>query len=118
VRELTYRLVFLASSVQPLEIRTGVHNVRDAPETAEKMMEAFTEEERETVKEMGRTPHLYQRMIESIAPTVFGHEWVKRGVLLMLLGGVHKKTPEGVKLRGETSTPASSATLPQPSPSS
>lgn len=26
---------------------------------------------------------------------------VKRGVLLMLLGGVHKKTAEGIKLRGD-----------------
>jgi DNA replicative helicase MCM subunit Mcm2 (Cdc46/Mcm family) len=26
---------------------------------------------------------------------------VKRGVLLMLFGGVHKATPEGIKLRGD-----------------
>lgn len=29
------------------------------------------------------------------------HTQVKRGVLLMLLGGVHKKTAEGIKLRGD-----------------
>jgi DNA replication licensing factor MCM6 len=41
-------------------------------------------------------------MARSICPSVFGHEEVKRGILLMLLGGVHKKTPkEGIKLRGD-----------------
>eukprot|EP00616_Rhizochromulina_sp_CCMP1243_P004380 CAMPEP_0118992468 /NCGR_PEP_ID=MMETSP1173-20130426/53464_1 /TAXON_ID=1034831 /ORGANISM="Rhizochromulina marina cf, Strain CCMP1243" /LENGTH=84 /DNA_ID=CAMNT_0006943657 /DNA_START=11 /DNA_END=261 /DNA_ORIENTATION=- len=49
-------------------------------------------------------PNLYQKMVDSIAPNVFGHQWVKRGVLLMLLGGVHKRTPEGIKLRGDINT--------------
>jgi len=30
-----------------------------------------------------------------------GHDEVKRGILLMLFGGVHKKTIEGIKLRGD-----------------
>jgi DNA replication licensing factor MCM6 len=33
--------------------------------------------------------------------SVFGHLEVKRGVLLMLFGGVHKTTPEGISLRGD-----------------
>ena len=40
-------------------------------------------------------------LVESICPSVFGHLEVKRGVLLMLFGGVHKKTPEGISLRGD-----------------
>ena len=36
----------------------------------------------------------------SIAPAVHGHEEVKKGILLMLLGGVNKKTKEGVNIRG------------------
>ena len=43
---------------------------------------------------------LYQ-LVESIAPTTFGHKEVKRGILLMLLGGVHKTTQEGIRLRGD-----------------
>ena len=53
---------------------------------------------------MSQTPNLYQKMVETVAPSVFGHQWVKRGVLLMLLGGVHKRTPEGIKLRGDINT--------------
>ena len=42
-----------------------------------------------------------QQMADSICPSVFGHSEVKRGVLLMLFGGVHKKTKEGISLRGD-----------------
>ena len=41
------------------------------------------------------------QLAESIAPTTFGHLEVKRGILLMLLGGVHKTTSEGIRLRGD-----------------
>jgi DNA replication licensing factor MCM6 len=40
-------------------------------------------------------------MVESICPSVFGHQDIKRGILLMLFGGVHKTTPEGIPLRGD-----------------
>ena len=54
-----------------------------------------------TIKKMLQTPHLYQKMTESICPSVFGHLEIKRGVLLMLLGGVHKCTKEKINLRGD-----------------
>ncbi|CAJ2674818.1 unnamed protein product [Trifolium pratense] len=34
-----------------------------------------------------------------IAPTVFGHREVKQAILLLLVGGVHKSTHEGINLR-------------------
>jgi len=104
VKELTYRTCFMASGVQPLEVRTGVHNVRDAPDGPDNLASEFTQEERDEILRMSQTPNLYQKMVESVAPSVFGHQWVKRGVLLMLLGGVHKRTPEGIKLRGDINT--------------
>jgi DNA replicative helicase MCM subunit Mcm2 (Cdc46/Mcm family) len=30
-----------------------------------------------------------------------GHEIVKKGILLQLMGGVHKQTGEGINLRGD-----------------
>ena len=50
---------------------------------------------------MKNTPSLYSKLVKSIAPTVFGHEEVKRGILLQAFGGVHKTTQEGIKLRGD-----------------
>jgi DNA replication licensing factor MCM6 len=37
----------------------------------------------------------------SIAPGICGHLDVKKGILLMLVGGIPKKTDEGIKLRGD-----------------
>ena len=45
--------------------------------------------------------HIYSRLVESIAPTVYDHEIVKKGLLLQLTGGVHKQTGEGMHLRGD-----------------
>ena len=61
----------------------------------------LTPEEREDIRRMKSTSDLYTKLVSSVAPGVFGHQEVKRGVLLMLLGGVHKTTPEGIKLRGD-----------------
>lgn len=61
----------------------------------------LTDAQKLEISNMRNTPNLYARMVESICPTVFGHSEIKRGVLLMLFGGVHKKTAEGTMLRGD-----------------
>jgi DNA replication licensing factor MCM6 len=36
-----------------------------------------------------------------VAPTVYGHLDVKKGLLLQLFGGIPKKTSDDLKLRGD-----------------
>lgn len=50
---------------------------------------------------MVNSEYIYSRLVSSIAPTVYGHEIVKKGLLLQLMGGVHKQTKEGMYLRGD-----------------
>jgi len=80
-------------------------NIRGEEETGEESGQAFiqtlTEPEFEELKTMINSDHIYSRLVESIAPTVYGHELVKKGILLQLMGGVHKRTPEGMHLRGD-----------------
>lgn len=63
--------------------------------------EMFSSEEREEIARMKATPNLYQKLVESMAPAIFGHQDIKAGILLMLFGGVHKVTREGINLRGD-----------------
>eukprot|EP00936_MAST-01D_sp_MAST-1D-sp1_P002238 g2238.t1 len=98
-RDLTYRLAFLASSVQAAEQRFNQTDIRQEADVD--VQNSFTEEEREEILSMKRDPQLYKKMARSVCPSVFGHDEVKRGVLLMLFGGVHKKTKEGISLRGD-----------------
>jgi DNA replication licensing factor MCM6 len=58
-------------------------------------------EERHMVMKMSATNNLFTKLSTSIAPSVWGHLDVKKGILLQLFGGVHKSTQEGIKLRGD-----------------
>jgi DNA replication licensing factor MCM6 len=100
VRDLTYKLAFLASTVQSLDARFGVW-ASSGEEDEESVAEMFSLEELEDIQRMRDDPDLYNNLVKSIAPSVFGHEELKRGILLMLFGGVHKATLEGIQLRGD-----------------
>ncbi len=46
-------------------------------------------------------PDLYDRLARSIAPEIWGHEDIKKALLLQLVGGVTKETSDGMKIRGD-----------------
>ncbi|KFM80590.1 hypothetical protein X975_03952, partial [Stegodyphus mimosarum] len=55
----------------------------------------MTQEEAEAIL----STHNYDQMASSIAPEIFGHEDVKKALLLLLVGGVDRN-PNGMKIRG------------------
>jgi len=61
----------------------------------------FTTHERHEVINMKSEDDLYTKLARSIAPSVYGHMDVKKGLLLQLFGGIQKRTNEGIKLRGD-----------------
>ena len=99
VRDLTYRLAFLASSVQQHGGRFGHECMQE--DTKESIMEQFTTEEIDEIVLMSEEDDLLAKMRRFIAPTVFGHADIRLGILLMLFGGVHKRSSTGMKLRGD-----------------
>uniref|UniRef100_A0A493TT82 DNA replication licensing factor MCM6 n=1 Tax=Anas platyrhynchos platyrhynchos TaxID=8840 RepID=A0A493TT82_ANAPP len=101
VRELSYKLVFLACYVAPTNPRFGGKELRDEEQTAESIKNQMTVKEWEKVFEMSQDKNLYHNLCTSLFPTIHGNDEVKRGVLLMLFGGVPKTTSEGTSLRGD-----------------
>ena len=124
VRDLTYRMAFLACFSSPdtstqgqsanQQLNGTSYNIlnslnqsesADIYDSGEKAQEAYLESltpaEIDDLKFMVHTPHIYSRLVNSLAPMVYGHEIVKKGLLLQLLGGVSKQTPEGMALRGD-----------------
>ncbi|KAI8848965.1 MCM2/3/5 family-domain-containing protein [Chytridium lagenaria] len=103
VRDLTYKLTFLGSYVRLSQGRDALNAGHDTFESGdiEEIERQFNEAELEEIRQMRNDRHLYHKVITSVAPHIFGHEDIKKGVLLQLLGGVHKKTPEGINLRGD-----------------
>jgi len=72
-------------------------------ETASKEPESLqiTPEEERLFKEMARDPNIHQRLIESIAPSIYGLDHIKKAIMLLLFGGRPKQFPDGVKVRGD-----------------
>lgn len=97
VREMNYKMLFLASSI----VQDGTLGPKDE-ENEEDVVKDFNDEQRARIIEMGyNTPNLYDRLADCIAPNIYGHDNIKKGILLMMFGGVHKKTIGKVSLRGD-----------------
>ena len=50
---------------------------------------------------MSQDKDIYNKLAISLAPGVYGHVEIKKGILLMLMGGVHKRSEEGANIRGD-----------------
>lgn len=101
VRELSYRMAFLSCSVTPTNPRFGGVEYCSEDLTPDMLKKHMTTEEWEKIYSMSRDKDLYHSLISSLFPTVHGNDEVKRGILLMLFGGVPKTTQEGTSLRGD-----------------
>jgi DNA replication licensing factor MCM5 len=61
----------------------------------------FSEEEEEEFLEMSRRDDLYEVFANSIAPSIYGNEDIKKAVACLLMGGSKKILPDGMRLRGD-----------------
>lgn len=112
VRDLTYRLAFLSCMVMPdnTNLGGGVGDIIASLQTAndenaavaqEAVLASFGPAEIEDLRKMVHSDHIYSRLVNSLAPMVYGHEVIKKGLLLQLMSGVSKSTAEGMQLRGD-----------------
>ncbi|KAJ8142425.1 hypothetical protein OY671_004420 [Metschnikowia pulcherrima] len=108
VRDLTYKLAFYACHISSLVNKSSDSSDQAERETEfqgvneqEMFLNSLRDSEVSQLKDMVKDEHVYDKLVRSIAPAVFGHETIKKGILLQLLGGVHKQTVEGINLRGD-----------------
>ncbi|OSS45205.1 hypothetical protein B5807_09354 [Epicoccum nigrum] len=124
VRDLTYRMSFLACMISPdhttpgqssnhhlngqaSNILASLHqgqiesNATSGEEAQEEYLATLTAAEIQDLKDMVHKPNIFMRLVDSIAPMVYGHQVIKKGILLQLMSGVSKETPEGMALRGD-----------------
>eukprot|EP01018_Ginkgo_biloba_P018817 Gb_01563 [translate_table: standard] len=82
-----FRTVIVANNVSQLnkEINTPV----------------FTSEDIKNIKKIGNRQDTFGLLGESLAPSIYGHTWIKKAVVLQLLGGVEKNLKNGTHLRGD-----------------
>ncbi|CDZ97334.1 mcm-domain-containing protein [Phaffia rhodozyma] len=60
-----------------------------------------TDKVKEDLEAIREDPNIYHKLALSIAPEIYGHEDVKKALLLLLIGGVTKNVNDGMKIRGD-----------------
>ncbi|CAF1135843.1 unnamed protein product [Adineta ricciae] len=88
VRDLTYHLAFLACHITPAE-QTNVETL------------LTSDSKKKRIETMMSDKNLFANMRTSLFPTIYGNDEIKSGILLMLFGGVPKRTIEKTTLRGD-----------------
>ena len=61
----------------------------------------ISEEEEREILELAHDPRGYDRLVRSLAPSIYGYEKVKEALLLQLVGGVQKTRSDGIVTRGD-----------------
>ena len=61
----------------------------------------ITEDEELEIKELARRPDIYDLFTNSIAPSIFGMNHIKKSLMLQLFGGVARLNEDGTRNRGD-----------------
>lgn len=81
------------------QLAVEANNIIPLEETFEEL--DITEEDEKQIEELAADPLIYQKLRDSIAPSVWGFEEIKGSLLLQLFGGVKKMKPDGQHSRGD-----------------
>ena len=60
----------------------------------------ISDEDEKAIKELASDKNIYDKLIDSIAPGIYGYREIKEAIVLQLFGGVLFKMPDGTKIRG------------------
>jgi len=81
-----FRTIIIANNVRPL--KKDVEVMFSASDVAK-------------IRKFSRTKKVFDILARSLAPSIHGHEYIKKAVLCMLLGGTEKILANGSRLRGD-----------------
>ncbi|MFX0085043.1 MAG: minichromosome maintenance protein MCM [Candidatus Hodarchaeota archaeon] len=62
----------------------------------------ISEEEELKIIDLSKSPYIIEKIRDSLAPSIYGHDLVKEAIATLLFGGTLKETPDGIRLRGES----------------
>ncbi|KAM0199585.1 hypothetical protein ACHAPA_006896 [Fusarium lateritium] len=61
----------------------------------------ITDTDIRNINKVAKKKNLLELLSQSLAPSIYGHDYVKKAILLMLLGGMEKNLENGTHLRGD-----------------
>ncbi|KAI3329218.1 MCM2/3/5 family-domain-containing protein [Xylariaceae sp. AK1471] len=61
----------------------------------------ITDTDIRNINKIAKKKNLLELLSQSLAPSIYGHDYIKKAILLMLLGGMEKNLENGTHLRGD-----------------
>lgn len=87
----SFKTVIIGNSIYPLYKRsTGVA-----------YKNKLTDIDIRNINKLSKKENIFEILSNSIAPSIYGSEYIKKSVLLLMLGGVEKNLENGAHLRGD-----------------
>ncbi|KAJ5444248.1 DNA replication licensing factor mcm3 [Penicillium daleae] len=87
----TFRTVVMANNIIPLSSKGG-SGIAQA---------TITDTDIRNINKIAKKKNVFELLSQSLAPSIHGHDYIKKAILLMLLGGMEKNLDNGTHLRGD-----------------
>ena len=87
----TFRTLILANHVLTLSSKSG-GGIAQA---------TITDTDIHNINKVAKKKNIFELLSQSLAPSIYGHDHIKKAILLMLLGGEEKNLENGTHLRGD-----------------
>lgn len=87
----TFRTLIVANNVIMLSSKSG-GGIAQA---------AITDTDIRNINKIAKKKNVFELLSQSLAPSIYGHDHIKKAILLMLLGGMEKNLDNGTHLRGD-----------------
>ena len=87
----TFKTLILANNVLLLSSKSG-GGIAQA---------TITDTDIRNINKISKQKRLFDLLSQSLAPSIYGHDYIKKAILLMLLGGMEKNLDNGTHLRGD-----------------
>lgn len=106
---MSYKLIFLANNIIVNLSKFGkniitpqeILNHDSSKPSKDEILNSLSKKDRFEILKIKKLPNLFDKMANLIAPSILGNLEIKKGILLMLFGGVQKTTRDKMKIRGD-----------------
>jgi DNA replication licensing factor MCM3 len=87
----TFRTLLLANNVILLSSKSGGGIAQVS----------ITDTDIRNINKISKSKRVFELLSQSLAPSIYGHDYIKKAILLLLLGGQEKNLDNGTHLRGD-----------------
>ncbi|KAM6498007.1 MCM2/3/5 family domain containing protein [Amanita muscaria] len=87
----TFKSLILANNINLLSSKAG-GGIAQTP---------LTDSDIRTINHLAKRSDIFSLLSSSLAPSIYGHEYIKKALLLLLLGGAEKNLANGTHIRGD-----------------